>query len=533
MEKLGRHSNDILSRLESKSEGDRSGRYLIVGLAVVTIVLLIALTGCSQPETQADSKVATETNHQGNAESGSESGEGKETPGDLSDGEESGQQFGLTDTYDRVRAGARLELDYDQSANAFVGQVENVTDTTLKRVRVEVHLSNGIELGPTDPVDLSPGQTSAITLRATSQPFATWSAHPEVGQGGESGEHSNGSEHNEGIESGEHSRSPESGIHDVQSENSTIRASSTEGIARAADASNSTLSEKQLATAIYAFDDPVRSNWSNLPAGMLDYQRNGVRIGELSAQQVEAMQEFLATALSPIGYSTIIGIVGAEGELEESPRADRMQWDDENYWLAFFGKPSDEGQWGWQFGGRNLAVNVTAVGGGSYISPTFPGIEPAKYEDYGVIVEPLARHVVAGLAVIQSLESDLQSSVTTADRPRETLVGAGKDGVIRDLEGSPARDWTDGQRAKLLDAISFWTGLLPEDDSAVRLDEIKAELNDVYFAWNGEVDGNGAIYYRVQGPSLIIEFSTQGNLGSDGGTITPFIKIQPMNMARE
>ena len=282
MEKLGRHSNDILSRLEGKFEGNCSGRYIIVGVAAVGIALLIAFAGCSQPETQADSKVKTETNHQGNAESGSETSEGKETPGDLSDGEESGQQFGLTDTYDKVRAGARLELDYDQSANAFVGQVENVTDTTLKRVRVEVHLSNGTELGPTDPVDLSPGQTSTITLRATSQPFATWSAHPEVGQGGESGEHGNGSEHNERIESGEHSRSPESGIHDVQSENSTVRASSTEGIARASDAFNSTLSEKQLATAIYAFGDPVRSNWSNLPAGMLDYQRNGSALVSLA-----------------------------------------------------------------------------------------------------------------------------------------------------------------------------------------------------------------------------------------------------------
>jgi hypothetical protein len=125
---------------------------------------------------------------------------------------------------------------------------------------------------------------------------------------------------------------------------------------------------------------------------MLDYQRNGVRIGELSAQQVEAMQEFLATALSPIGYSTIIGIVGAEGELEESPRADRMQWDDENYWLAFFGKPSDEGQWGWQFGGHHLAVNVTVVGGRSYMSPAFLGVEPAKYEYSGTIAEPMARH---------------------------------------------------------------------------------------------------------------------------------------------
>ena len=59
--------------------------------------------------------------------------------------------------------------------------VENTTETTLTRVRVEVHLSNGIELGPTTPVNLAPGQISDINLPASSQPFTSWSAHPEVG----------------------------------------------------------------------------------------------------------------------------------------------------------------------------------------------------------------------------------------------------------------------------------------------------------------------------------------------------------------
>ena len=102
----------------------------------------------------------------------SESGEG---------GEESGTQFALGDTFDEVRAGARLVLSYDSTANAFKGTVENTTENTLRRVRVEVHLSNGIELGPTTPVDLAPGQVVEITLPAGSHPFASWSAHPEVG----------------------------------------------------------------------------------------------------------------------------------------------------------------------------------------------------------------------------------------------------------------------------------------------------------------------------------------------------------------
>ena len=117
--------------------------------------------------------------------------------------EESAQQFGKEETYDHTRAGARLILLYDAEANAFTGTVQNTTDATLLQVRVEVHLSNGTELGPTPRVDLAPGQTIPITLQATSDPFDTWSAHPEVG-GGEGGEHSGDGEHS-GEGGGEHS----------------------------------------------------------------------------------------------------------------------------------------------------------------------------------------------------------------------------------------------------------------------------------------------------------------------------------------
>ena len=119
--------------------------------------------------------------------SGSESSEGGERSGEHSgsesgeSGEESGTQFGLNETFDEVRAGARLVLSYDPDANAFIGTVENTTGAALSRVRVEVHLSNGTELGPTTPIDLEPGQVVDVNLPATNRPFTSWSAHPEVG----------------------------------------------------------------------------------------------------------------------------------------------------------------------------------------------------------------------------------------------------------------------------------------------------------------------------------------------------------------
>ena len=119
--------------------------------------------------------------------SGSESGEGGAESGEhggtesSESGEESGTQFGLNETFDEIRAGARLVLSYDPDANAFIGTVENTTGAALSRVRVEVHLSNGTELGPTTPIDLEPGQVVDVNLPATNRPFTSWSAHPEVG----------------------------------------------------------------------------------------------------------------------------------------------------------------------------------------------------------------------------------------------------------------------------------------------------------------------------------------------------------------
>ena len=114
--------------------------------------------------------------------------------------EESNTEFALDAQYDRVRAGARLILAYDAQTNAFKGTVENTTNETLKQVRVEVHLSNGVELGPTPSGDLAPGEKRAIELVATGTNFDRWTAHPEVGSGGESsesGEHAQegGNEH--------------------------------------------------------------------------------------------------------------------------------------------------------------------------------------------------------------------------------------------------------------------------------------------------------------------------------------------------
>ena len=117
---------------------------------------------------------------------------------DARNGEELGTKLTLDQTYDKVRNGVRLILTYDATSNYYNGTVENITDKTLKRVRVEVHLSNGEELGPTTPADLDPGEKRDVELTAKSKEFYWWTAHPEVG----SGDHGDGDEHGENDREG-------------------------------------------------------------------------------------------------------------------------------------------------------------------------------------------------------------------------------------------------------------------------------------------------------------------------------------------
>ncbi len=122
-------------------------------------------------------------------------------------GEESGKQYTKAQTYKKDRGGVHLELKYDKATEAFVGTMENVSKEIAERARVEVHLSNGVELGPTEPGNLRPGEKVEVTLSAKGQKFEKWNCHAEVG----SEEHSHGEdgEHNQGVEEGEHSHGEE------------------------------------------------------------------------------------------------------------------------------------------------------------------------------------------------------------------------------------------------------------------------------------------------------------------------------------
>jgi hypothetical protein len=187
----------------------RNHRYLALHVLIVALAA-VAVIGCSA-SSQGAGSLQSGAVEQVEGSSGERAGEHSEGAGHeegSAPGEESGEALALTDVYDTVRNGARLRMVYDQETNSFKGIVQNTTSQTLCRVRVEVHLSTGTELGPTNPVDLPAGEALIGELSAAGETFERWSAHAETSPciGGEgAGEHGPSGEHGEGGEHGKDS----------------------------------------------------------------------------------------------------------------------------------------------------------------------------------------------------------------------------------------------------------------------------------------------------------------------------------------
>ena len=196
----------------------------IVMSVIIIMISAFSMFGLALGQESRSSEGAGEhqtTSSEGAGEHGaaaSGSGEGNEGGSGGDAAERAGANaLALDETYDVTRNGARLILRYDAASNQFIGTVENTTSAVLTRVRVEIHLSNGVELGPTTPTDLAAGEVLDIVLDAGAQPFDSWTPHAEVGMsegaggsGEGAGEH--GGQGREGVEgSGSAEGSGESG----------------------------------------------------------------------------------------------------------------------------------------------------------------------------------------------------------------------------------------------------------------------------------------------------------------------------------
>jgi hypothetical protein len=278
----------------------------------------------------------------------------------------------------------------------------------------------------------------------------------------------------------------------------------------AANAFLATLSPAERTRCTFGFASNQRSGWSNLPTGA--FQRNGLRLGDMTAQQRGAALKLVAAALSGEGYQKVTDIMNGDEVLRNGRGAGRgggARFGLDEYYIALLGTPSANAAWMIQFGGHHLAINVTIVGPNSVMTPSLPAAQPAKYTLNGQTIRPLGRENDKGFALINALNAEQRKHAILNYEVKDLVLGPGADGKVIQPEGILASELDAGQQTMLLDVAHEWVGILNDEAAAAKMAEIKANLPRTWFAWSGSTKNGSLAYYRIQGPTLVIEYAPQ------------------------
>jgi Protein of unknown function (DUF3500) len=290
----------------------------------------------------------------------------------------------------------------------------------------------------------------------------------------------------------------------------------TSRIVSAANSFLSTLDQNQRQSVLFAFDDDKqRVRWSNLPTSIV--KRAGLSMGELTTPQRSAAMTLLSSVLSRRGFEKVQQIVEADETLKRNERNNPMFGQD-LYYISILGTPSAKDPWILQFGGHHLALNVTIAGEHGILTPTLTGAQPALYTINGKTVRPLGQESDKAVALLNSLDEAQKKQAILSYRLADLVLGPGQDGKTIQPEGLKASAMNERQRTMLLDLISEWAGIVHESAATARMTELRADINETWFAWSGPAEvtpgTNIVSYYRVQGPHLVIEYAPQ-RMGGD------------------
>ena len=306
------------------------------------------------------------------------------------------------------------------------------------------------------------------------------------------------------------------------------------------------LEPEQRAKASLNFNDTEeRMSWSYFPR-----LSKGLPLLEMDVRQQKLAHRLLAAALSYQAYAKIVTVMSFESlvNLTENGRLDSVR-DPRRYFLAMFGSPGDD-RWGWRFEGHHVVLNFT-LAGGEIVSPTplFIGSQPAEVS-HGptTVLRPCGEEEDAARELLGSLDGDRrrQAIISEVAPPDFVLMNspvvpeAALPGEIeaspllanivaeanamsseqRDAlrferarpKGLPGSAMDGAQRKLLSELIAVYVHRLPEPLADIERRRIEGEgIDGVHFAWAGETERRRPHYYRLQGPSLLVEYDHTQN----------------------
>ncbi len=259
----------------------------------------------------------------------------------------------------------------------------------------------------------------------------------------------------------------------------------------------------------FEMNDSERFNWHYIPR-----ERKGVSLKQMSPAQRKLAHALLSTALSSRGMSQAAQIMFLEQVLYEmenqSPRRDP-----DAYFFSIFGKPSQNGAWGWRVEGHHLSLNMALKGSDVVAtSPAFFGANPAIVKSGPHAgMQVLREEQEWGRKLVQSFSQNLlEKVVIDVNAPDDIITASSREFNLGKPVGVSFDEMDKNQAKLLMELIHLYAERLKPSLSNAELDQVQAQgLEKVRFAWAGGTKPGDPHYYRIHGPTFVIEYDNTQN----------------------
>jgi hypothetical protein len=276
------------------------------------------------------------------------------------------------------------------------------------------------------------------------------------------------------------------------------------------------LTAEQRKQATYPFEADERLRWNFIPDE--SFPRNGLPYKAMNEAQRKAALELLQSGLSARGYQTYTSIMQLENILRAIEGGVRMARDPDAYRFTVFGTPDSKSTWGWRVEGHHVSLHFNVINGTAIAStPSFAGSNPAEVRDGAEKGKRVLGQLEdTGRALVTALDATQRmTAIINATAPNEILTNNRLDIDPLSPDGLKAKQMTPAQHALLMQVIDAYAGLMTADLAADRLAKIKsAGIDNVAFVWAGPIERGQKHYYRVQGPTFLVEFDNTQNDGN-------------------
>jgi hypothetical protein len=281
------------------------------------------------------------------------------------------------------------------------------------------------------------------------------------------------------------------------------------------------LTTEERAAVTHPFDDSARTQWTNLPVGMV--RRPGIRFGALSSASKTRLHHVLTTLLSSQGYLKVLGLMNMDdalNEIYEKAHAEKqvnddtydtirdLDWGFENYFVSVWGTPGSEAPWGFKFEGHHISINCTSDGSDVVVTPLFLGDDQAEVTESRYSgLRVMSKEEDYAFRFLQSLSEEQRTAATlSGEVPSDIITNPKGPRRLEKMQGLAINSLSTEQRVLFRLLISEFVDNLEYGKREEYWKKFEKGQDQTHLAWIGSHEPHKPHYYLIHGPEILIEY---------------------------